>query len=424
MAQDAGEAQEQRTKADQAQRQAGNSCRGEQLQGVVVRVSPGAGEIRRLYQRERLAKRAESGAEQRKAPDQAEGGVPRVDPHGPADVARQAHEPAKTLLAADQSYHREAGHGDRQSGPEPTPSFLARGEQDALGDHRHEPGDHSGARTGKRQAGEQQKPDDDRRRDPQQAALQLGFLARTPKRPPAPGEDHRQGQAEKERQVVGVDESSAQPFVGAWNLPAPDLVRPGEPSPGAVQHLEESRGDQGGGERPAAAAIPTGDAGDHQGRCDRGERERRRERFAGRERQRDRASGRAAQKLARGIEQANVARRNDSREETRAGEGLEQTEQGDPGERPGRPLRAAQGAGRFAARERQGEEHEDRDFEQRLAPRGDAAEGQRRPKQENRDRTGHQPFRLAYHRATVPRTPGRLHRRRSIRGRRSLCKIP
>lgn len=376
-----------------------------------MRVSPGAREIRRLHQRERLAKRPEAGAEQGKAPDQAEGGVPRVEPHGPADAARQADQPAEALFAADQGDHREAGHGDRQSGSEPTPSFLARGEQDALGDHRHEPGDHSGARTGKRQAGEQQKPDDDRRRDPQQAALHLGFLARAPKRPPAPGEDHRQGQAEKERQVVGIDEGAAQPFVGARNLPAPNFVRSGEPPPGAVQHLEQSRGDQGEGERPAAVAISPGDGGDDQGRGDRGERQRRPQRFAGRERQRDRASGRVAQQLARGVEQANVARRNDSREETGAGKSLEEAEQGDSGERPGRQFRAAQGGGRFAARERQGEERKDRDFEQRLAPRGDAAEGQRRPKQENRNRTGHQPFRLAYHRATVPRTPGRLHRR-------------
>ena len=211
--------------------------------------------------------------------------------------------------------------------------------------------------------------------------------------------------------MVGIDEGSPQPQVGARYLHSPDFVRSGKPPPGAIEHLKEGRGDQGKGDRPAAAAIPSGNSGGDESRGGRRERQRRPERFAGRQRQRARPSRGAAQKLARGVEQANVARRDRRGERPGPGQRLKEAEQGDTQERAGRPLQSAEGAGRFAARERQGKDCEDGHFEQRLAPPGDAAERQRRPKEENRDRTGHQPFRLAYHRATVPRTPGRLHPR-------------
>lgn len=424
VAQHPAQAQEQPGEPGQRDRETDETRGGEQLQEVVVGVPPSSGEVGRLDQRERLAKRTEAGAGQRKTPDQVECGVPGVDPYGPADVARQADETAEALLPADQGDHREAGHCDDQPGREPAPAFFAGREQNALDDHRHQPREQPGARTGKRQPGKQQQPDDDRRRHAQQAALQLGFLAGAAERPPTPGEDHRQGEAEKERQMVGIDESSAQPFVGARDLVAPDFVGSGEPSPGAVEHLEHRRCDQGEEQRPPPPPIPPGDSCGDQGRGDGGERERRAERFSGSQRQRNRPFGGSAQQLARGLEQANVTGGKDGRERSGPGERLENSEPGEPQERAGRPLQAAEGAGRFAGGERQGEQRENGGFEQRLAPRGDAAEGQRRPKQENRERTGHQPFRLAYHRATVPRTPGRLHRRSKIRGRRSSCKIP
>ena len=120
-----------------------------------MRVAPGAAVSRRLHRGERLAERAEAGAEQRKIPDQIERGVPRVDPHVPADPAGKAGEPAEALFPADQGDHREAGHRDADPESEPASLAFARGEHRPLGQDGRQSGEQTGARAGKSEAGEQ-----------------------------------------------------------------------------------------------------------------------------------------------------------------------------------------------------------------------------------------------------------------------------
>ena len=397
-----GEAHEQRGEPGERERQADQPGRREKLQRVVVGMAPGAREVRRLRQGERLAKRPEAGAQEREPPHEVERRAPGLHPHAPAGAsAAEAQQPPEPLLPADQGDHGEAGQGEGQPAREPALRLLPRREQGSLRHHRRQRGDHSGARAGESQTGEQQQPDDDRRSDPEQPAFHLGLFARAAKRPPSPGEDQRQGEPEKKSQVVGIDEGPPQPFARARHLASPNFVRAGEPAPRAVEGLKERGGDERQGEDTPPPPVPAGDPRGEQGGGGGGERQGGAEGFGRGERQGDRAAGQA-QQLSGGVEQSGVAGRERRAPTARPFHGLGRAEERHGDERPGGPAEAAEHGGRVVARERQGEEREGGDVEQRLAPRGDAAERKRRPDQENRDRDGPGPFGLAYHRATVP----------------------